>query len=445
MPEVLALLGEERDPALPHSFAPGGRVHVSGGNDIMRDVRGILAFVAVVAGSFGSGDRLLAEPQVEVPEGFRSIPWLELDPTAPFERQLGGIAWGPEGERVFYEDGALQVDRDGRVDILATFDPPVYGSCVAVSPDGAVYFAESTMGSVLRVARSGGDLEPVATLLQPYDIAFGPETSPLEMRGGVFVSAPGPSTETNSIWLVRPGAGSPPDEVVSGLPGFSGPIAFDPDGNLYTITASLDPAPELLRFRAETIISGIGEAIAPVEDAEVLAGDLDGAFDLVWNGDRLFATNLGFSHGEGSIDVFDPEEGFAVDTFAAFPFDQGIASPTYLALLDGTGFVAGAGSEGGRLLVHFGDFSTVSRVVEISPELWFVRGEVNGDDAVDLSDVIFTLTYLFARGDRPEPLASADVNASGAVDIADPVYLLGWLFRGGPAPPAPFPERGPAP
>jgi hypothetical protein len=43
----------------------------------------------------------------------------------------------------------------------------------------------------------------------------------------------------------------------------------------------------------------------------------------------------------------------------------------------------------------------------------------------------------------PECIRAADANNSGAVDISDGVYTLNFLFTGGLAPPAPYPDCGP--
>jgi hypothetical protein len=72
----------------------------------------------------------------------------------------------------------------------------------------------------------------------------------------------------------------------------------------------------------------------------------------------------------------------------------------------------------------------------------FVRGEVNDDDRIDLSDAVAILGHLFLGGAAPSCRQAADVNDSGAIDLSDAVYLLGHLFLGGPPPPPPFPEPG---
>lgn len=71
----------------------------------------------------------------------------------------------------------------------------------------------------------------------------------------------------------------------------------------------------------------------------------------------------------------------------------------------------------------------------------FRRGDTNGDDLVDTSDMIFLLEHLFLRGPGPECDDAADVNDDGRKDISDSMSGLFFLFAGAPAPPAPGPDE----
>ncbi len=64
----------------------------------------------------------------------------------------------------------------------------------------------------------------------------------------------------------------------------------------------------------------------------------------------------------------------------------------------------------------------------------YLRGDVNGDAQLDVSDGVSILNYLFLGGIAPVPLEVADVNDSREIDVTDSVYLLNYLFLGGPAP-----------
>ena len=72
----------------------------------------------------------------------------------------------------------------------------------------------------------------------------------------------------------------------------------------------------------------------------------------------------------------------------------------------------------------------------------FVRGDSNSSGAVDLSDGVFTLGFLFRSERAPSCLESADANGDGTLDISDAVFIFLYLFAGGNEPAAPFPGCG---
>lgn len=73
----------------------------------------------------------------------------------------------------------------------------------------------------------------------------------------------------------------------------------------------------------------------------------------------------------------------------------------------------------------------------------FVRGDCDGNGAINISDAVCSLDWLFRGGAEPGCVAAANVDGTGAVNIADTIHLLAHLFRGGPAPFPPFPGCGP--
>lgn len=66
------------------------------------------------------------------------------------------------------------------------------------------------------------------------------------------------------------------------------------------------------------------------------------------------------------------------------------------------------------------------------------RGNINHDPtgALDISDLVYIVTFMFNLGPPPPCSGEADVNGDGlgGVDIADLVYLVDYMFNGGPAP-----------
>lgn len=61
-------------------------------------------------------------------------------------------------------------------------------------------------------------------------------------------------------------------------------------------------------------------------------------------------------------------------------------------------------------------------------------GDPSADHAVDISDAVYLIAYIFSGGPAPNPLASGNVNCDASVDISDAVYLIAYIFSGGAAP-----------
>lgn len=72
----------------------------------------------------------------------------------------------------------------------------------------------------------------------------------------------------------------------------------------------------------------------------------------------------------------------------------------------------------------------------------FIRGDVDANGALEITDSVRIFTFLFVGGQEIACQDAADANDSGVLDITDGIYLLNFLFRGGGAPPAPFPDCG---
>jgi large repetitive protein len=63
-----------------------------------------------------------------------------------------------------------------------------------------------------------------------------------------------------------------------------------------------------------------------------------------------------------------------------------------------------------------------------------VVGDVTGEGTVDLSDVIFLITYLYKDGVAPNLLMTGDLNCDGEVNISDVVYIINYLYKQGDSP-----------
>jgi len=65
-----------------------------------------------------------------------------------------------------------------------------------------------------------------------------------------------------------------------------------------------------------------------------------------------------------------------------------------------------------------------------------IRGNVDYDpgDAVDISDLVYLVDYMFTGGPPPPCFEEADMDCSGGIDISDLVYLVDYMFNNGPPP-----------
>lgn len=72
----------------------------------------------------------------------------------------------------------------------------------------------------------------------------------------------------------------------------------------------------------------------------------------------------------------------------------------------------------------------------------FIRGDVNDDGSLDISDPVCLLGYLFLGSAVPYCSDAGDANDNGELDLSDAVFMLGSLFQVSQPIPAPNPDRG---
>ena len=88
-----------------------------------------------------------------------------------------------------------------------------------------------------------------------------------------------------------------------------------------------------------------------------------------------------------------------------------------------------------KLAILFCLFMIVFSPVTVSQaeDSLFLCGDGNGDNEVNLQDIVFLVNYLFRQGPTPQLLES-DVNGDLEVGISDVVYLINYLFKSGTEP-----------
>lgn len=77
--------------------------------------------------------------------------------------------------------------------------------------------------------------------------------------------------------------------------------------------------------------------------------------------------------------------------------------------------------------------------VEITVEPFFIppsgqEGDLNGDNRVDLADIVYLVNFLFEDGPPPNPLAAGDLNGDCFITLSDLIHLINYIYNNG-APP----------
>jgi hypothetical protein len=73
----------------------------------------------------------------------------------------------------------------------------------------------------------------------------------------------------------------------------------------------------------------------------------------------------------------------------------------------------------------------------IEQDIFIFRGDIDGNNVLNLTDAIYLNNYLFLGGPQPPTCEEVwDVNDDDTVNGADSIFLLNYLFQGG-APPTP--------
>ncbi|MBU0893841.1 MAG: hypothetical protein KKF48_03395 [Nanoarchaeota archaeon] len=75
--------------------------------------------------------------------------------------------------------------------------------------------------------------------------------------------------------------------------------------------------------------------------------------------------------------------------------------------------------------------------IKISQTPTLLCGDANNDDAVNIFDTTYLISYLYKGGPAPacdNYTDCADTNGDGIVNLFDVTYLISYLYKGGPAP-----------
>jgi len=319
-------------------------------------------FVGLVLAVLLSG-RLIAAA-ASLPRGYTSS---EMEVTVSV--WFGGFDYLPNGKLVFSDSQDVFVlDGEGTSTVVAHFETPgLFGSFVKVAPDGhTVFVGESSVGTVSKFDLNAGGIQSigpgtasiVANVALNYDLEF-------DSGGRAFVSAAvaGSDPPVNHLLLLETDSGE--TDLVVEVKGYSGPLVFDVDGNLfYSTSTSYPPAPveSVILFQRDEIDGAIGPGNLTDADAETYASEIYGFSDMVFDddGDLFGATSSG-AVAELSL------EGAKLTsrTFAAVSPDA--LGATLVRFLPAKRRFEAFYQDGGTLTFLESDFWSLYRLVHVKP------------------------------------------------------------------------------
>jgi len=73
------------------------------------------------------------------------------------------------------------------------------------------------------------------------------------------------------------------------------------------------------------------------------------------------------------------------------------------------------------------DFATIKY-------LQALRGDMDGDQLIDIQDIAHLITYLYQNGSAPQPLEAGNANCDELVDLTDVLHLINYVLKEGPPP-----------
>lgn len=233
----------------------------------------------------------------------------------------------------------------------------------------------------------------------------------------------------------------------AGVPNNTGiaiPLTMTNDIPVTGLTAVFEYDPNALRI--DEIVTEEGTLLS-AENAEYIVATFDNTTGVGFVAAlKDFATPFGFQSGESSElpagedqliatikcgIVVTAGKGFSAISFAN---DRRAPSPLPEDVRPGIHNLVFLGSSAAR--------PTLSEAGGVEIRRGFIRGDVNQDKGVDISDPVSLLDWIFQSGSRPSCMDAADANNDTSLDLSDGIWLLNFLFRGGPQPPEPYPQPG---
>jgi hypothetical protein len=65
------------------------------------------------------------------------------------------------------------------------------------------------------------------------------------------------------------------------------------------------------------------------------------------------------------------------------------------------------------------------------PPVPWLCGDVDGNEVVNVSDIVYLISFVFGDGPAPDPMEAGDVDCNTFVNVSDIVYLISFVFGDG--------------
>jgi Dockerin type I domain/Viral BACON domain len=145
------------------------------------------------------------------------------------------------------------------------------------------------------------------------------------------------------------------------------------------------------------------------------------------NGKALAWTAVIDDGGDGWLEA-TPLAGFTPSTMSV-DFNSTVAEALGVGVYNGTITITAPGATNSPIVIN------VQLTVSEGQTCQGICGDANGDLAVNVSDAVWIINYVFVGGDPPIPiLACGDANTDAAVNVSDAVWIINYVFVGGDPP-----------
>lgn len=267
------------------------------------------------------------------------------------------------GEVVVYDGKDLrrfESDSGRALGTLATVSAPVFGSILTLGPSKRrLFIGDSSTGTLRSFDLATKAWHKFAVLPGNYRMAFHPR------EGERFAYVSARPKDRAQIFRIDTISGT--STLIADVTGYSGPLLFDPAGNLYFAPAPLTFGKrglgKLLRWTSAQVLSAITGVPLRDNDARVFAQGFDSAGDLALDGEGTIYACDQFSSATSSLLEIAGGAKFARGILEAK--GQFLTSMTYVDR--GKPFERFGNSESGFWVIG-SDFTTgVSQVHRLSP------------------------------------------------------------------------------